>query len=138
MSNNYFIEFCSNWNLKSYQSKNAIAKGIKKFINIIIALHATILIPSSLKLIFFFKSIFFIASHKILIKNANYLLINTLFILIQKQKLDELFDEINKLKTTIQRHEVRIIELEKKLANRSGQKAQTNSHDGKHLMPDEV
>lgn len=57
---------------------------------------------------------------------------------MQKQKLDELFDEINKLKTTIQRHEVRIVELEKKLANRSGQKAQTNSHDGKHLMPDEV
>lgn len=82
LSNNYFIEFCSNWNLKSYQSKNAIAKGIKKFINIIIALHATILKPSSLKLFFFFffKSILFIASHKILIKNANfYLLIHCLF-----------------------------------------------------------
>lgn len=55
-----------------------------------------------------------------------------------KQKLDELFDEINTLKTTIQRHEARIIELEKKVSVRPGNKAQTNSHDAKHLMPDEV
>lgn len=61
-----------------------------------------------------------------------------IFFSVKKQKLDELFDEINKLKTTIQKHEARIVELEKKLGNRPGQKAQTNSHDTKHLMPDEV
>ncbi|XP_035204835.1 coronin-1C-like [Stegodyphus dumicola] len=60
-----------------------------------------------------------------------------------KQKLDELLEEVKKLKMTIQKHEVRILDLEKKFESRTGQmnllkKAQTNNHGEKHLMPDEV
>lgn len=60
------------------------------------------------------------------------------------QKIDELLEEVKKLKATIQKHELRIFDLEKKLESRTGgqinflKKAQTNNHGEKHLMPDEV
>lgn len=58
------------------------------------------------------------------------------------QKVEELLEEIRKLKVTTQKHEMRIRELEKKLDNKSGQinilKTQSNSHNDKHFMPDEV
>ncbi|GFQ70042.1 coronin-1C, partial [Trichonephila clavata] len=61
----------------------------------------------------------------------------------QNSIIDELLEEVKKLKATIQKHELRIFDLEKKLESKTGQmnflkKAQTNNHGEKHLMPDEV
>ncbi|XP_071037550.1 coronin-6 isoform X1 [Parasteatoda tepidariorum] len=60
-----------------------------------------------------------------------------------KQSVEELLEEVKKLKLTIQKHEVRIYDLEKKFESRmSGmnvlKKTHTNNHGEKHLMPDEV